>query len=99
MVHRGFSIFDQMAKAFLPPFFLPTEAMALRTFGDCCNSKDHQFGAHPADYTLFELGFFDDSKGVFTPHSGPVKLAVGVELLKPVPVDPDQVPLPLKGVN
>jgi len=63
MNHRIFSVFDDKAKAFLPPFILPVEAMAVRVFSDMCNSDSHQFGAHPADYTLFDLGEFDDCLG------------------------------------
>ena len=56
--------------------------MATRTFTDCVNSAKHQFGEHPGDYTLFELGFFDDATAVFDPHSGPVKVANGIELVR-----------------
>lgn len=58
-----FCIHDVKAEAFLPPFFLPTVGMATRTFKDCCNNDQHQFGANPTDYTLFELGEFDDNNG------------------------------------
>ena len=34
--------------------------MATRTFGDCVNNEEHQFGMHPEDYTLFEIAIFDD---------------------------------------
>ena len=61
MVHRIFCIFDEKAKAYLPPFILPEVGMALRTFGDCVNSDDHQFGRHPSDYTMFTLGSYDDA--------------------------------------
>ncbi len=61
MIHKIFSIFDQKAKAYLPPFVLPEVGMATRTFADCVNSEEHQFGRHPGDYTLMELGTWDDS--------------------------------------
>jgi len=60
MIQKIFVIFDEKAKAYLPPFFLPQRGMAIRTFSDCINSADHQFGNHPHDYTLFSLGEFDD---------------------------------------
>lgn len=64
MILKIFSVYDSKAKAHLPPFFLPEEGMAIRTFKDCINSKEHQFGAHPEDYTLKQIGTFDDSSGV-----------------------------------
>lgn len=61
-----FAIYDDKACAYLPPFFLPTKNMAIRAFGDCANDPKHQFGSNPADYTLFELGEFDDTLGHIT---------------------------------
>jgi len=60
VIQKMFTIYDEKAEAYLPPFFLPTREMAIRTFSDCVNSNDHQFGAHPHDYTLFALGEFDN---------------------------------------
>lgn len=63
MIHHVFSIYDQKAAAFLPPFILPRKEMAIRTFTDCVQSDDHQFGSHPEDYTLMSLGTFNDENG------------------------------------
>ncbi len=83
MKHCMFSIFDEKALAYLPPFILPTVEMAVRTFGDCVNSDDHQFGAHPQDYTLFQIGSFDDSIGQFV-DSGRHVVHNGVELVRTI---------------
>jgi len=72
MKHKVFSVFDDKAKAYLPPFFLHTSGMAFRAFQDACRDEGHQFCKHPEDYVLFEIGEFDDVKGVLTgltPHS------------------------------
>ena len=71
MIHKIFTIHDSKAQAFLPPFILPRAEMAERTFGDCINSADHQFGQHPDDYTLFELGAFDDEDASYVTHPSP----------------------------
>lgn len=65
MMYYVFSVFDDKAEAFLPPFVLPKEAQALRLFSDCVNSESHQFGQNPADYSLFRLGTWDDSNGQY----------------------------------
>lgn len=65
MIQQLYSVYDEKALAFLPPFFVPTHGIALRAFKDCVNSKDHQFGKHPADYTLFYLGDWDDTNCEF----------------------------------
>jgi len=60
-----FTVYDEKAMCFMPPFFVPAMGLATRTFSDCINSADHHFGKHPADYTLFKLGVFDDATGEF----------------------------------
>jgi hypothetical protein len=66
MKHSIFSVFDEKAMAYLPPFVMHREEMAMRVFSDCVNDSDHAFGKHPSDYTLFCLGGFDDGTGVIT---------------------------------
>ena len=82
MIHKVFAIYDQAAAAYLPPFILPKRDMALRTFQQCVNSTDHQFAASPSDYTLFELGTFDDETAKFVPTDpGPHVVANGLVLV------------------
>lgn len=66
MIHKIYAVFDSKAGTYTPPFFQHQEAMAIRTFGDCCNDTGHTFGKHPEDYTLFNLGIYDDTTGTIT---------------------------------
>lgn len=70
MIHRFFSIYDAAAAAYLPPFLLPNNAMALRSFSDCANDNNHAFARNPADYTLFCVGEFNDETAelLYLPH-------------------------------
>lgn len=79
MIYNVFSIYDEKADAFLPPFILPNVNMAKRVFADCVNSDTHQFGLNPSDYTLFELGHFDDANGQFTLQRSKQSHGNGVE--------------------
>lgn len=67
MKHKMFSVYDEKAAAFLPPFMLPTAPMAVRAIGDCVRDEKHAFCRNPADYTLFELGEFNDNTGEWKP--------------------------------
>lgn len=60
-----FTVYDNKAETFMPPFFVPSKGLAIRAFEDCINSDTHHFGQHPADYTLFSLGTFDIDSGKF----------------------------------
>ncbi len=74
-----FCVFDSKAQAFLPPFFLPMIGQATRIFQNCANDKSHQFGANPADYTLFHMGEFDDDSGKLVPKATPENLGIAQE--------------------
>lgn len=88
-----FTVYDQKADAYLPPWIMPKAVMAQRVFGDCVNAKDHQFAAHPEDYTLFMLGDWNDETGEFR-HLPNGKKSLGVALeYKRTDTDPHQMEL------
>ncbi len=74
MIQRMFSVYDTKAAAFMQPFFMPTDGMAIRAITDCVLDPKHGFSQHAADYTLFYLGVFNDDKAVFTVCDAPVNL-------------------------
>ncbi len=84
-----FTIYDEKAQVFLPPFFVPTLGIATRAFSDCINSEDHQFAKHPQDYTLFQLGEFFDHDASFEVIDRK-SLGNGVEYLNENPLVPTQ---------
>jgi hypothetical protein len=65
MIKKVFTVFDEKSEAYLQPFFLDTLGQAQRAMTDCVNDVNHQFCRHTSDYTLFQLGTFDDSNGLF----------------------------------
>lgn len=81
MLHNVFSVYDEKAEAYLPVFQLPTSPMATRIFGECVNSREHQFGKHPGDYTLFLVGTFNDETGEINYYKK--TLGNGLEFKKP----------------
>ncbi len=81
MNHRIFVVFDSKASAYLPPFFMPEAGQAVRVFSDMCNSPDHAFGKHPEDYTLFEIGTFDDRSCTLLQLKGFITHGVGLAFL------------------
>lgn len=80
MKHKIFSIYDSKAEAYLPPFFMHHEALAVRAFQDAVNQIGHSFNLHPADYTLFNIGAWDDSDCKIVSQS-PISLAQGITLV------------------
>jgi len=56
-----FTVYDSKAELYMPPFYNQSTGQAVRAFDDTCNQKDHPFWKHPEDYTLFEIGSYDDN--------------------------------------
>lgn len=65
MIHRIYAVYDNAVKAYLPPFFVPSEGAAVRAFVHACMDPEHQFNKSLHDYTLFYLGTFDDTEAAF----------------------------------
>jgi len=81
MDHKTFSVFDDKANCFMPPFFQHTTAMAQRVFADAVRQTDHPFHKNPDDYTLYEIGTFDDASGQIMPSKKIQMIASASEIL------------------
>lgn len=79
MKHKIFTVYDSKVQAYMLPFYQQTKGAAIRAFKDTCNDSTHPFYKHPEDYTLFELGEFDDGKAKFELYKTPISLGVAHE--------------------
>jgi len=79
MILQIFTVYDIKARAYLPPFFVPSIDVAKRTFLDAALETDHQFGKHPEDYNLMHLGQFNDENGTFNILESKVSLGLAIE--------------------
>ena len=61
-----YSIFDSASGLYSRPFFTQSDNEAIRSFSDIATDAEHPIGRHPADYTLFRVGIFDDTTAKFT---------------------------------
>ena len=77
MILRAFTVYDSKVDAYVRPFFLNTPAEAIRGFKDTVNDGQSPISNHPEDYTLFEIGTFDESSGMLEPI---VPLGLGLAL-------------------
>lgn len=81
MKQKIFSVYDSKAEAFATPFFMPTLGMATRAFADECSNPQSSLRKHAEDYTLFELGEFDDVSGKMDLLATPKSIGLAVEFL------------------
>ncbi len=90
MILKIFTVYDSKSEAYLPPFYNSSRGAALRAYSDTVNDRSTPIGAHPADYTLFEMGEFQDETGFIELYSTMINLGVAIEFV----VANDNFPLP-----
>jgi len=61
MILKMFTVYDSKAEAYLPPFFMRSTGEAIRSWTQAINDQNSTFSKHPADFTLFMVGEFDDN--------------------------------------
>ncbi|WNK14166.1 MAG: nonstructural protein [Microvirus sp.] len=75
-----YTVFDRAVNAYLQPFFCRSKGEAIRSFTEACADSKSNFGKYPLDYTLVELGAYDDSTGLFESRD-PMRIVAAVEVL------------------
>lgn len=83
MIHQMLSVFDVKAGCYARPVAMLSDAVGVRAFQDAVNDKSTEYAKHPEDYSIFNVGTFDDSTGEFT-SSKPTQLAQACVLLSAV---------------
>lgn len=80
MLLKVFSVYDVKVGAYLPPLFFRSKLEAIRAFSSAVADSQHQFCQHPEDYTLFELGEWDDGDAKFKANLTVIPLVTAMEV-------------------
>lgn len=86
MLFSVFAIYDSGISTWMPPIFLRNKGEMLRAFVEAVNNPESKFYKHPSDYTLFEIGTWNDDKCEFSLLKTPVRLGVAIEFAKVQPI-------------
>ena len=84
VIVKVFSVYDCKAEAYMMPQYYHTSGVAERAFKQAVNSEDTQFYTNPQDFTLFELGTFDDSRAEFFIYNTPISVVTALQVKKSV---------------
>lgn len=76
-----YSIYDSKLEAYAQIFSMPTKGAAIRAWISTVNDRSTDINKYPADYTLFEIGEFDDQTGNLTCHHAKLNLGTALEVL------------------
>ncbi|UYD39214.1 MAG: nonstructural protein [Wigfec virus K19_151] len=80
-MQKIFTVHDSKAQAYLPPFYMRTKGEAIRAFETTVKDTNSQFNKYPQDYTLVELGEFDDNTGSIITLPSPLIISNASEFL------------------
>lgn len=81
-----FAVYDSKAAVYSQPFFSQSAASGIRAFEHVVNDREHAFGRNPEDYTLFQIGEWDDVAGALIPAApAPVALGLATQFVRVKP--------------
>lgn len=66
MLTKLFSIYDSKAEFYLPVFQMKSQGEAIRAFTQSAQKGQSDLALYPMDFTLVEIGTFDDSNASVT---------------------------------
>jgi len=77
-----YTCYDAAAQAYLPPFVTPSERDALASFTEAANDPQSNICKYPKDFTLLQIGEFDERTGVLVKLETPKILKTGAQAKK-----------------
>lgn len=81
MHYRVFAVYDSKVAAFMPCFFVRSKGEGIRSFSDAVNQENSNFKKHAGDFTLFELGGWEDESGKFDLFPTPMSVGLAIEFV------------------
>lgn len=91
MLLKMYAVFDVKVNAYDAPFVARTDGEAIRFLERLVNGREHRFSGSPHDFTLFEIGTYDDTSAVLDRFTAPISKVPLKDLVKLEPARPDSV--------
>lgn len=79
---KMFSVYDSKTQAYLPPIYLQSAGAAIRALETAANDPSHEFSKYASDFTMFEIGSFDDESGTVSMLNAKISLGTALEFKK-----------------
>ena len=80
-MEKVYSIYDSKSGLYDKPFLALNSAVIIREFETMANDPNSTVGKYPEDFTLFELGEYDNKTGKYKNHDTPKSMGVGIEFI------------------
>jgi len=82
MLSKVYAVYDSKTFTYGSPFLMKHIGDAVRAFTQIANDVTSQIGLYPEDYTLFELGTFDDQTAFFSILPNPIHVGKAIEFVR-----------------
>jgi hypothetical protein len=81
-IYKIYTIFDSKIGTYHNPFYAKSRGEAIRIFTEACNDSNSNLFKYPTDFTLFELGEYDDESAAFNTLPTPYSIGLAQEFIK-----------------
>lgn len=78
-IKKVFAVYDAGVELYANPFQMISRGQALRGWEDVCHDPKTEMCQHPKDFSLHEIGEYDESTGVFKNLEPKVCLSTALE--------------------
>lgn len=75
------TVYDSKSEYYMPPMYFKHRGDAIRSFTEASLDSNNMIGKYPADFTMFEIGSFDETTGKFSLYSSFISLGCALEFL------------------
>lgn len=79
---KAYIIYDCKSESYSPPMLHLAVGDALRAFTQAANAQDNQIGLNPEDFSIFEIGEYDERTGIFTSYENRTHIANALDLVQ-----------------
>lgn len=76
---KMYSVYDCKAEAYHQPFYMRSKGEALRSWQQAVNDENTTFCKFPGDFTLFEIGEFDECTCKISMYEAKISLGTALE--------------------
>lgn len=76
---KAFSVYDEKAECFAHPFFVSATGIATRMLATWANNPESTICKYPSDFTLYEVGSWNDGQAKFDTITPPKFIAKASE--------------------
>lgn len=74
-----FCVYDSKVQMYMNPFFFLAKGQAIRAWEETVNDPKTQFCRYPADFTLFEIGEWDEATGTIKMHEAKINMGTALD--------------------